>query len=421
MGSDELYGFIDGDLLESFIACHPEISDFVSRDRLIFKLNRYVYGTTMASLKFYEHMREYFMSKGFSPCRSDKCTFVKFETAGRITCQLHVDDILCSCATAEQATRMKATLIKDFGVTMNDSDKMDYVGITIQRDRPAKRIKLSMAGIIKNAIEKFADENLREFRTPASADIFNKSTKPPCDKLMFASLLMTLLFPARFCRPDIIFVVSVLTTRLSDPTVEDYESAMRVLGYLKGTIDLGIIYCMPEINSNPPDTASWIDGVKNMEARCFVDASHAVHHNGRGQAMTSISFGSGPVCVRCWVIKHVALSSTESELSATSESVTYIIWLREFMSEIGEMMNDSPTTIYQDNSASIVMNVNGGGRFKRSKHMLVRGMFIKENIDDRSICLVKCDTKYMNADWGTKPLMGIEFINARERNFVREK
>jgi hypothetical protein len=67
--------------------------------------------------------------------------------------------------------------------------------------------------------------------------------------------------------------------------------------------------------------------------------------------------------------------------------------------------------MYQDNSASIQMNLSGGGSFRRSKHMLVRGSFITEQIQEGHIKQVWLSTKYISmADGGTKPKWGSEFI-----------
>ena len=62
-----------------------------------------------------------------------------------------------------------------------------------------------------------------------------------------------------------------------------------------------------------------------------------------------------------------------------------------------------PTVIYQDNQSAMAMHVSGGS-FSRSKHIFIRGCYIKEHLDNGIITLVYCPTQDMLADIGTKPL-----------------
>ena len=80
------------------------------------------------------------------------------------------------------------------------------------------------------------------------------------------------------------------------------------------------------------------------------------------------------------------------------------MFLKELREDIG-----GPTIIYQDNTAAITMNINGGGTFKRSKHMLIRKQFINELIEDGALILVWLSTLYMSADIGTKCKWGKDF------------
>ena len=134
-----------------------------------------------------------------------------------------------------------------------------------------------------------------------------------------------------------------------------------------------------------------------------VDASHGVHPDGKGQGGIIMSMGSGPVLVRTWKLKHVAISSTEAEISALSEAATYILWSRLLMSELG-YSQESPTVVYEDNQSAIQMATNGGGSFKRSKHMLVRNSFVTELVNSDVLRLQYCPTEDMVADMLTKPM-----------------
>jgi hypothetical protein len=219
-----LYTFVEGDLVSLLCSAHPEYQRHVINNRLYFYLNKYLYGTPYASRKFFDHMTLYFTRQlGFTQCESDKCMFTKFNSDNeRIILVIHVDDILAVCDTPALKDWLRDRLIHDFNVTSNDGNNLDYIGINIVRTRSARRIKVSMKGLIDKCIEKFGKPDMKTFKTPAGNDIFEIDPESPLtDRDEFLSLIMTLIYPARFCRPDYILPISILATRSDKPTEYD--------------------------------------------------------------------------------------------------------------------------------------------------------------------------------------------------------
>ena len=95
------------------------------------------------------------------------------------------------------------------------------------------------------------------------------------------------------------------------------------------------------------------------------------------------------------------LSSTESELLAATEVVTYIIWAREILIILKHPQPD-PTELFQDNKASIQMNEQGSGTFKRSKHLQARHMFVTQYIGEGIVKPVYRHTDRIIVDMLTK-------------------
>ena len=56
----------------------------------------------------------------------------------------------------------------------------------------------------------------------------------------YKSLVMSLFYVAKRTRPDILFPISYLATRSSEPTQNDYDKALRILSYLNTTRCNGI-------------------------------------------------------------------------------------------------------------------------------------------------------------------------------------
>ena len=133
---------------------------------------------------------------------------------------------------------------------------------------------------------------------------------PTVDGAKFSSILMSLMFLARFTRPDILLAVLAVATRMKGPTKTDWRKITRIIKFLKQTPERGVIY--GKVGDKPILSV-------------FVDASHAVYPDGRGQGGIVITLVAGPIMTNTWKLKHVTLSSTESEVSVLSEAATFVI------------------------------------------------------------------------------------------------
>jgi len=108
---------------------------------------------------------------------------------------------------------------------------------------------------------------VKQVNTPASNNLF-RVRKDSEDILLsnekasiFHSIIAKLLFLAKQGRPDILLAVSFLTTRVKKPDSDDWKKMIRVLGYLKGTLDLDLNISCDELSS-----LTW-----------YIDGSYAVH------------------------------------------------------------------------------------------------------------------------------------------------
>ena len=67
---------------------------------------------------------------------------------------------------------------------------------------------------------------------------------------------------------DILTAVAFLTTRVTKATEEDDGKLLRVLKYLRGTQEIGLV----------------LDGRQGITLEVFADASHAVHDDAKGHS-----------------------------------------------------------------------------------------------------------------------------------------
>ena len=112
--------------------------------------------------------------------------------------------------------------------------------------------------------------------------------------------------------------------------------------------------------------------------------------------------------------KLLALSSTEAEYLALFEASKTIMWLRQFLSELGYPPS-TPTIIYEDNKSAINIIQNGNDK-GRTKHMDIRYHYIRELVQYLSHISPQFsnDRRYFNQTSGFKTFPRSSHIFVRQ-------
>jgi len=178
-----------------------------------------------------------------------------------------------------------------------------------------------------------------------------------------------------------------------------------VFRYLKGTIDMGILY----------------DGsVKNACLQGYSDADYAGDLDTRRSTSGYLFLlANGAVTWGSSRQRTVSLSTTEAEYIAACESVKEGIWLTQLMNDIGYERLD-PLTINIDNQSAIKL-IKNPEFHKRSKHIDIRYHFIREKFMSGLINVEYVASKDQIADILTKILSKELFRNLRTRMGICEK
>jgi hypothetical protein len=144
---------------------------------------------------------------------------------------------------------------------------LDYLGIDVDYRFPGQ-VKISMVGMVDEALDEYELEGFA--MTPAALHFLQVSEDSPTlkkgDKEKFYSMVQKLLYMSKRARPDILTAVIFLTTRVTSPNEEDERKLFRVLKYLRGSRDLALT----------------ITGSKDMIVSSYIDASYAIHPDGKG-------------------------------------------------------------------------------------------------------------------------------------------
>jgi histone deacetylase 1/2 len=366
-------------------------------------LNKAQYGCIESARLWYNTVSAKLVSMGYEVNPYDPCVFNKIGTNGKqITVVIYVDDILATSVNKGDLEKLISAIEAEYKtISVKRGDTHEYLGMLMEFRLSGK------PGKVRVTMQKYTVELLDELRVsttaddPAASTLFDidQNAKPlePTQREMLHRTVAQLLYLATRTRPDILLPVIFLTTRVSISTKEDQRKLNRVLMYLRGTTDLGIIL--------------GADDQGTLRLHCYADASFGVHPDGKSHSGTMLTLGSGPILAKSVKQKIVVKSSTEAELVTLSDATSTAAGMSLFLSSIGLELD--PVAMYQDNQSTMRLAENGRSNSDRTKHIKLRYFFVKQYLDNGEFELEYCPTESMVADILTKPLHGEIFKRLR--------
>ncbi len=150
------------------------------------------------------------------------------------------DGIICS-SSKEKLEHIINYLSHTFEMTSGPVDC--FVGIKIRRDREKRSIFLSQKAYLSRNLVKFRMEECNTRKVPA--DPFTKLTRSVQkeeESFLFLEAVGSLMYAVTCTRPDIAFAVGHVARFSSNPDRSHWEAVKRILAYVRGTLNHGIVY-----------------------------------------------------------------------------------------------------------------------------------------------------------------------------------
>ena len=167
------------------------------------------------------------------------------------------------------------------------------------------------------------------------------------------------------------------------------------LRYIKGTIDVGLVFEM--------------DSTGKQDCIGYVDSDYAGDLDKRRSTTGYVfTFSQAPVSWRSTLQSTVALSTTEAEYMAMTEAMKEAIWLQGLLDDLG--VDQDLLKINCDSMSAIYLAKNQVYH-ARTKHIDVRFHFVREILDEGDIELLKIHTSENPADMLTKVVSGVKFAH----------
>ncbi|KAK9873393.1 hypothetical protein WA026_022456 [Henosepilachna vigintioctopunctata] len=387
---DVTTAFLNGFLEETVYMRQPE--GFVKKgfENHVFKLKKAIYGLKQASRAWYMRVDEILLSLDYLKSQHEPCLYYKRKKESITIIALYVDDFFVFSNDINESVNLKSCLKSKFKVKDLGHAKQ-ILGVKITRDQDNKCLYLDQESYIDSLLSKFKMTECKGMKTPLDTSLdFNKVDENICDpNIPYQNLIGGLMYLAILTRPDIAFSVSFLSQYNNKYTNVHWQSAKRILRYLKQTKKLKLKYFKNDI-----------------DLQGFADADWANDKNDR-RSYTGFVFrlSGGAISWQSTKQKTVALSSTEAEYMALSEAAKEAIYLKNLLFELFHFKDK--IVVFNDNQAAQKLSANQSNHC-RTKHIDVRHHFIRDCVDQKLIDVQYISTNEMVADILTKGLTNVK-------------
>lgn len=330
-----------------------------------------------------------------------------------------MDDCLIFVHDKSEADALIEELQANFILT-DEGEVSTYLGVQVSKNAEDGTITLTQPFLIERILQSLgsAVKDANTKRTPAqykhilSKDEFGSARKQDWN---YRSVIGMLNYLAASTRPDILFAVHQCARFSSDPKLSHEQAVKRIVRYLKGTAEHGLIL--------RPDNSRGIE--------CYVDADFAGTYkpelSDKPESLLSrtgytIYFKGCPII---WVSKmqtEITLSTTEAEYVALSQSMRDVIPFMQIIDEVNSLYSTDDDkaqilcNLFEDNNGAIELAKAPKYR-PRTKHIALKYSYhhFREHVKNGSVTINAIDTHDQIADIFTKALDEQTFVYLRRK------
>ncbi|KAJ9538265.1 hypothetical protein OSB04_030998 [Centaurea solstitialis] len=389
--------FLNGNIDETIYMTQPENFALGDSKSMVCRLKKSIYGLKQASRQWYLKFHQVITSFGYEVNLVEDCVYHKFSGSSVIFLILYVDDILIATNDLALLHDTKKFLAKHF--EMKDLGDASFVlGIQILRDRSRGILRLSQRSYIDKVLDRFGMLDSKSGDTPiAKGDKFilkqcpkNELEIKEMQKIPYASAVGSLMYAQVCTRPDIAFIVGVLGRYLSNPGMDHWRAAKRVMRYLKKTRDYMLTYRKSDsleiVGYSDSDFGGCQDTGRSTLGYVYILAGGAISWKSVKQTL-------------------VASSTMAAEFVACYEASNHGIWLRNFVTGLRIVKGvERPLKLFCDNNSAVLYSNNNRSSIN-SKHIDIKFLVVKERVQNGQFMIEHIGTNSMLADPLTKALV----------------
>ncbi|GAU11617.1 hypothetical protein TSUD_346090 [Trifolium subterraneum] len=300
--------------------------------------------------------------------------------------------------------------IREFKVDMMREFEMTNLGhisyfLGIEFQRTSEGLILHQKKYANEILKRFEMDQCNPALTPSEPrlQLSKESEEKDVDSTEYRRLIGSLRYLCN-TRPDIAYSVDIVSRYMERPKTSHLSATKRILRYIKGTMDYGIVFKKPDKRS--------LDLIGYTNSNWCGDKDDR-----KSTAGYVFLYGGAPIswCSRKEPV--VALSTCEAEYIAASLSACQGVWLSSLIDEISNAKCDS-VILKVDNMSAINLAKNPIAH-GRSKHIELRFHYLREQVGNGKLKLEHCKTDLQVADVLTKAVRVETFVRLRNLMCVK--
>ncbi|KAK8946894.1 hypothetical protein KSP39_PZI006799 [Platanthera zijinensis] len=377
--------FLHGTLNEEVYMVPPPGFHSSADQRLVCRLRRSLYGLKQSPRAWADRFTKSMLRFGFQQSHADHTLFLRHRVGKMVALIVYVDDIVLTGDDVDGISEVKSFLNDQFEVT--DLGHLRYfLGIEVARS--SRCIYISQRKYILDLLQQTGLANSRPVDTPVEVSHRLADTEgellSSTDASQYQRLVGKLIY-LTMTRPDIAYVVGVLSQFMYSPRKPHWDAAIRVLHYLKGCPDKGILYSK----------------TGHLRVESWTDADYAGSVSDRRSTSSYCMFLEGNLVT--WRSKKqsvVSRSSAEAEYRAMALGICELLWPRILLTDL-KIPIENPMILYCDNKSAISIAADPV-QHDRTKHIEIDRHFIREKLISGVICTPFVPTSQQTADVLTK-------------------
>jgi hypothetical protein len=390
--------FLNADLEEDLYIEYPEgvvelgfETESTARENCIL-LDKAMYGAVQAARQWSRKLIEILtqqMEPNLTQSRVDPCLFF-LKKQGKLVLIVgtHVDDQQVAGTSSEiqmfKTEMSKWVTIKELGIVRK------HLGVyyTTGHDKDGTYLEANMFDFVKGMTEDYfqlTGSFPRNAATPAlSGTTLERNEGEIINQPEYRSVVGKLLYFMKKVSPLCANATRELSQHLENPGLEHWKAVERILGFLQ----------------HPGHCKLKMRAPKELRVLSACDTDYATKCVDRKSVGGSVNTVGGALVH--WVSKGhpiVTLSSTEAEYVEMTNTVKEVTFIQQILSELA--FNLCPAIICEDNQGAIFLATNSQVGM-RTKHIDVRYHFLRDKVEDGSICFVYVRSENNPSDLCTK-------------------
>ena len=401
---DVTTAFLNGDLQEEVYMKQPDGFITAGQEHLVCKLKRSIYGLKQSPRCWNHALDGQLKEMSFQQTASDPCLYIATE-GEKFIIAVYVDDIILAGKSDQLITETKEALAKRF--EMKDLGLLHhFLGVRVVQNSDTGEVWIGQPVYTEQVLQRFGMQESKPASTPVNPDmklVKKVEDSDSVDQRMYQAAVGSLLYLSTKTRTDIAFAVGSVARFCAEPTMQHWTAVKRILRYLRGTSEFGLLYCRSDstrcVGFSDADWGGSLDDRKSTSGYMFQIGGTAISWRSNKQSC-------------------VALSTAEAEYVALAAAAQEAIWLQQLVSDI-LIEPIEETEIYEDNQSAICLAKNP--QFHgRTKHIEIKYHFIRDHVEKGIIKLTYCRSEEMIADILTKGLPVQQFVKLRQMAGIAE-